>query len=79
MNRIIILALQVTGLERKFLIKKGKGKDIELPDPNPEMSPEEVIKFYASEYPELTNASLDMKVVGSSAVYSLKESVGTKG
>lgn len=74
------MALQVTSLERKFIIKKDGKKDVELKDPNPNMSPEEVIKFYASEYPELTNATLSgPKVVGESAQYSLKETVGTKG
>jgi PRTRC genetic system protein C len=44
------------------------------------MSPEEVMKFYASEYPELTNATLNgPKVVGDRAEYVAKATVGTKG
>lgn len=75
------MALQVTGLNRSFTITKGKDKkEIVLKDPNPNMSPEEVIKFYSSEYPELTNATLSgPKVVGNTAQYSFKETVGTKG
>jgi PRTRC genetic system protein C len=73
------MALQVDTLKRKFTIQKN-GKDIDLADPNPEMSPQEVIKFYSSEYPELTNASVSgPKVEGTKAVYSFKTSVGTKG
>lgn len=73
------MALQVSTLKRKFTITK-KGKDIELADPNPEMAPQEVIKFYSSEYPELTNATLSgPKVESGKAVYSFKTTVGTKG
>lgn len=75
------MALQVTNLTRKFTIKKdGKNKDIELPDPNAEMSPEEVMKFYSGTYPELTNATLaGPRVEGAKAEYSFKTVVGTKG
>ena len=73
------MALQVDTLKRKFTIKKG-GKDIELADPNPDMSPQEVIKFYSSEYPELTNASVSgPKVESGKAMYNFNTSVGTKG
>jgi len=73
------MALQVTGLERKFIIKKD-GKDIQLNDPNPSMSPEDVIKFYASEYPELTTANVSgPKIEAGKAIFSIKEVVGTKG
>jgi PRTRC genetic system protein C len=73
------MALQVDTLKRKFTLKKGN-KDIDLADPNPEMTPQEVIKFYSSEYPELTNASVSgPKVEGTKAVYSFNATVGTKG
>lgn len=73
------MALQVDTLKRKFTIKKG-GKDVELADPNPEMTPQDVIKFYSSEYPELTNATISgPKVEGTKAVYSFKTSAGVKG
>jgi PRTRC genetic system protein C len=73
------MALQVDTLKRKFTIKKG-GKDVDLADPNPEMTPQDVIKFYSSEYPELTNSTVEgPKVEGGKAVYSFKTSVGTKG
>lgn len=73
------MALQVTDMTRKFEFMKDK-KKIELPDPNANMSPDEVVKFYSSQYPELTTASLTgPKVEGNAAVYSIKEVVGTKG
>ncbi len=74
------MALQVTNLQRKFIIKNEDKKDIELKDPNPDMTPEEVIKFYSSEYPELTTASLSGPTVkGEVAVYSASAQIGTKG
>ena len=73
------MALQVTGLKRSFKIFKDK-KEIELADPNPNMSPEDVCKFYSGEYPELTNSTLTgPKVIGDRAEYSVKATVGTKG
>lgn len=75
------MALNVTNLNRQFFLKQdGKNKDIELNDPNGEMSPEEVMKFYSGKYPELTNATIvGPKVEGNKAVYSFKTIVGTKG
>lgn len=73
------MALQITGHKRVFKVTKDK-KEIELPDPNPSMSIEEVQKFYSSKYPELTNSTAaGPKVVGNNAEYSFKPSVGTKG
>lgn len=75
------MALQVTNLTRKFTIKKdGKNKDIELPDPNAEMSPEEVMKFYSGTYPELTNAVVEgPTVVGDKASYNISTKAGKLG
>lgn len=71
------MALQITGLKRVF---KLKDKKVELPDPNPTMSAEEVQKFYSGKYPELTNASINgPKVVGDTAEYIFATTVGTKG
>lgn len=71
------MALQITGLTRVF---KLKDKKTELADPNPNMSTEEVQKFYSGKYPELTNATIDgPKIVGETAEYSFTTTVGTKG
>ena len=75
------MALQVTNLQRKFIIKKdGKNKDIELTDPNGDMSPEEVMKFYSGTYPELTNAVVEgPKVEGDKASYTISTKAGKLG
>lgn len=73
------MALEVTNLQRKFSFKKG-GKTVDLPDPNPALAVEEVMKQYASQHPELTTATIDgPKVEGDSASYEFKTTIGTKG
>lgn len=73
------MALQVTGLKRSFIMKKDK-KTIELADPNPDMSPEEVMKHYSGTYPELTNAVVDgPKVENNKAAYTITTKAGKLG
>ncbi|MFL5810055.1 MAG: PRTRC system protein C [Flavisolibacter sp.] len=73
------MALEVTNLERVFQFKK-EGTLISLPDPDPSLSVEEVLQFYAPQYPELTTATLDgPRIDGKKSVYSVKTTVGTKG
>ena len=69
------MALQVNGLERVFMHDK-----IMLTDPDPNMSPEEVMKFYTNTYPELTTSNVHgPEVNGDRVVYKFKATVGTKG
>lgn len=71
------MALKITGLKRVF---KLSDKKIELDDPNENMSPEDVQKFYSGKHPELTNATINgPKIVGETAEYSFTTTVGTKG
>jgi len=73
------MALEITSQKRVFEITH-EGEDLELSDPNPQMSVEEVKKFYAGKYPELTNASVSgPKMKNDSAVYSMSGNVGKKG
>nr|DAF32743.1 MAG TPA: Prokaryotic Ubiquitin [Caudoviricetes sp.] len=69
------MALQINNYKRVF--KHGSAT---LADPNPEMSPEEVMNFYSNQYPELTTSNVHgPKIDGDSAVYTFKTTVGTKG
>ena len=73
------MALEIRDLEREFTFKKN-GTDIKLPDPNPDLSPDEVLQFHSAQYPELTTASLEgPKVDGNKSIYTVKTTVGTKG
>lgn len=69
------MALNVTKFPRVF--KHGKN---ELPDPNPALSPEEVMAYYSNQYPELTTSNIfGPKIENDKAVYEFKTTVGTKG
>lgn len=69
------MALNVKAFPRVF-----KHKDITLTDPNPNMSPDEVMAFYSNQYPELTTSNVfGPKIDNDEAVYEFKSTVGTKG
>lgn len=53
---------------------------IDLPDPAPGMSVEEVRELYSATYPELTTATTEgPEMRGNRLVYSFRRAVGTKG
>ena len=64
----------VETLKREFVIK-----DVTLPDPDPTMSINQVIKFYSTQYPELVNSSYETEVKDGIAKYTFKQSVGKFG
>lgn len=71
--------MEVTGLKRKFSFVKG-GKTVNLPDPNPEFTAQEVINFYSNQHSELTTCTIDgPKVEDGYQVFEFKTTVGTKG
>lgn len=73
------MALEVTHLKRKFTISKD-GKTIDLADPNADMSPAEVMKFYSGNHPELTNAIVDGPTVkNDQAIYNFTVKAGKLG
>lgn len=47
------MALDIKGLKRVFILKKGNGT-LTLEDPDSRMSLSEVTDFYSMNYPELT-------------------------
>ena len=56
--------------------------DTELDDPDPNMSPEEVLEVYKDVYPELTSGSLgepEISEDGNTVTYELERHVGKKG
>ena len=69
------MALQIQGVKRQF-----KHGNRQLDDPDPNMTPEEVMQFYAGTYPELTTSNVHgPKMENDVAVYEFKTTVGTKG
>lgn len=69
------MALNVKVFPRVF-----KHKDLLLDDPNPNLSPEEVMAYYSNQYPELTTSNVfGPKIENEHAIYEFKTTVGTKG
>lgn len=73
------MALDIKGLKRVFILKKGNGI-LTLEDPDSRMSLSEVTDFYSINYPELTTATLHgPELEEDRAVYRFKTTIGTKG
>ena len=73
------MALDIKGLKRVFILKKGNGT-LTLEDPDIRMSLSEVTDFYSINYPELTTATLHgPELEEDRAVYRFKTTIGTKG
>ncbi len=67
--------MEINQLPRIF-----KHKDLNLPDPGAEMTPERVLSFYANTYSELTVAKIEGPVIeDGKAVYTFVTTLGTKG
>ena len=72
------MALDIKGLKRVFILKKGNGT-LTLEDPDSRMSLSEVTDFYSINYPELTTATLHgPELEEDRAVYRFKTTIGTK-
>ena len=73
------MALNIKGLKRVFILKKGNDT-LTLEDPDSRMSLSEVTDFYSMNYPELTTATLHgPELEEARAVYRFKTTIGTKG
>ena len=73
------MALDIKGLKRVFILKKGNGT-LTLEDPDSRMSLSEVPDFNSMNYPELTTATLHgPELEEDRAVYRFKTTIGTKG
>lgn len=57
-----------------------KYKNRTLPDPNPELSPEQVKQFHAQAHPELASAAIEGPETRRGArIYTFVRQIGTKG
>jgi PRTRC genetic system protein C len=69
------MALTVTKMSRVFQFQ-----GIRLPDPNPEMSVDEVKALYAAQYPELATAVVNgPEAAGDKMRYTFERAIGSKG
>ncbi|WP_234733423.1 PRTRC system protein C [Tellurirhabdus bombi] len=73
------MPLLATQLERKFKFI-NKGQTLDLTDPDPGMSPQAVLNFYANTYPELITAKIsEPKFDNDQLEYKFETVMGTKG
>lgn len=73
------MAFNVTGIPRVFQFELNS-ETIELTDPNPDFSPEEVMSLYANQYPILTTSTVKgMDIIDDKAVYEFVTTIGVKG
>jgi PRTRC genetic system protein C len=67
--------MKIQVVEREFVYHGAT-----LADPNPRFSIEEVRSFYATQFPELTNAAITgPETVGERLRYSFERAIGSKG
>jgi PRTRC genetic system protein C len=73
------MGLTTKTLERIFLFKQD-GENIELPEVSPSMSPEEHLKFYCAQYPEMAIANVSFsEVKNDKAYYKISSQPGDRG
>ena len=71
------MALDIKTAVRVFVIDKT---GVELSDPDPTLSLDEVAALYSGAYPELTNATVHgPEYKDDNVVYRFKSVIGTKG
>lgn len=67
-------------MEKHQLTREFTYNGIKLPDPNPEMSLEQVREIYSPAYPELTTAAIEgPEITNETMVYRFVRAVGAKG
>jgi len=67
--------MKVESVKRSFSFN-----GVTLPDPGPDLSPEQVKDLYAATYPDLTSAQVEgPEIKGNKLVWSFRRAVGTKG
>lgn len=73
--------LTVTTLKRVFIFEDTAGKEkIRLSDPNPKLTPEEVLDHYSAAYPSLSTALvLPGEQKGDIMEFEIKDNFGSKG
>lgn len=69
------MTIQTQQLERAF-----RYNSVDLPDPGPQYTPEQVRDFFAPTYPEILNAAIEgPEEKDGKLVYTFRRAVGTKG
>jgi PRTRC genetic system protein C len=68
------------GLTLKPVVRVFKYGSLEIPDPNPSASPEQVKTMLSARYPDLTNSGVEgPEFHGDKQAYTFNRAIGTKG
>ncbi|MGF7082964.1 PRTRC system protein C [Mucilaginibacter sp. UYCu711] len=75
------MAVLVENTRSFIYVAHGETEPIDLADPNPDFSVEEVLNFYTTAYPTLTTATImPPKISADGGIsYTFSSTVGTKG
>lgn len=69
------MPVQIHALERSFSYNK-----LDLPDPDPRLTPEQVRDVYAHSFPEITTAVIEgPDATGGTLHFKFTRAIGTKG
>lgn len=68
------MAISISKINRVF---KYNGRT--LPDPNPNMTPEQVGNVFALEFPEIASAGIDIEMKGDKQIITFQKVLGAKG
>ncbi len=67
-------------MESRVLTRFFEVNGQKLPDPNPQLTVEEVRTFYTHEFPEIATASITgPEVIGAKLLYRFSRAIGSKG
>jgi PRTRC genetic system protein C len=67
-------------IDGKVMARSFSYNGVKLPDPDPQMAPEDVKAAYSHQYPELATATIaGPEASGEHLVYSFVRAIGTKG
>jgi PRTRC genetic system protein C len=67
-------------MESRVLTRFFEVNGQKLPDPNPQLTVEEVRTFYSHEFPDIATASITgPEVIGDKLLYRFSRAIGSKG
>jgi len=67
-------------MESRVLTRFFEVNGQKLPDPNPQLTVEEVRTFYTHEFPDIATASITgPEVIGDKLLYRFSRAIGSKG
>lgn len=75
------MALVIESLPRVFVLELGANNKVEINDPNPDLTPDEVKDLLAHQYPEIVSSKVEgPKLTADNQIFTMSSGkVGVKG